>query len=50
LFEPNLVYETADLLLKRSAPVVVSTAEPVEEQKPVRKPKVKREQPATEPA
>jgi ADP-heptose:LPS heptosyltransferase len=50
LFEPNLVYETADLLLKRSAPVVVSTAEPVEEQKSVRKPKAKREQPATEPA
>ena len=50
LFEPNLVYETADLLLKRSAQAHVSATEPVEEPKAARKPKVEREQPATEPA
>jgi O-antigen biosynthesis protein len=77
-FEPNLVYETADMLLKRSGPVIVgavivgapiegpaiggqvaavaveaaaaaAAAEPTE-RSPVRKPKAKRGQPATEAA
>jgi ADP-heptose:LPS heptosyltransferase/GT2 family glycosyltransferase len=59
LLEPNLVYETVDLLLKRSVPareaeVATAGAEATDsaakERKPARRPKVNREQPATEPA
>jgi hypothetical protein len=58
-FEPNLVYETADMLLKRSGPVIVgqveaepagaATPEPTES-KPVGKRQAKRGHPATEAA
>ncbi|WP_158926539.1 glycosyltransferase family 9 protein [Acidisphaera sp. S103] len=50
LFEPNLVYETADLLLKRSELVNAAVVDLAEEPKAARELEAEREQPATEPA